>query len=165
MKEAHTTRVEQTDRELRFTRIFNAPRQLVFAVFTKPEHLARWWGPKGWTLPVCTIDFRPGGVWHYCLRSAEGEEKWVKATYQEIIEPERIVYTDSFVDASGNLIDNQPEKVTTVTLVEQEGGTKLTSRIRYARADDLKTMLALGMVPGTIESWNYLEQYLADLGA
>ena len=62
--------------ELVITRVFDAPRELVFAAWTDPRHVAQWWGPLGWTTPVCEIDLRPGGVWRYGIRSAEGQESW-----------------------------------------------------------------------------------------
>jgi uncharacterized protein YndB with AHSA1/START domain len=80
------------DRELIMERIFDAPRELVFRAYSEPEHLVRWWGPKGWTLPVCKVDFRPGGVWHFCMLSPDGQmNPCAKAVYQEIIAPERII--------------------------------------------------------------------------
>ena len=64
------SRVEN-DRVLVLERIFDAPRELVFKMFKEPEHLKRWWGPRGWEIPVCTVDFRPGGVWHYCMKCVD----------------------------------------------------------------------------------------------
>jgi uncharacterized protein YndB with AHSA1/START domain len=100
-------------------------------------------GPTDWALPVCTIDFRPGGIWHFCLRSATGQEEiWVKAVYREIVEPERIVFTENLADAQGNVVDDLPERLITVTFTEQSGKTKLTVCIHYASAKDLQTVLA-----------------------
>jgi uncharacterized protein YndB with AHSA1/START domain len=87
--------IEQTDTELTFTQVLDAPRELLFKVFSESEHVKQWWGPEGWTMPICTIDFRPGGTWHYCIRNANGEEHWTKAVYREIVPPARIVYTDN----------------------------------------------------------------------
>jgi uncharacterized protein YndB with AHSA1/START domain len=92
------------ERELVITRIFDAPRELVFKAWTKPERVKRWWGPNGWTLPVCKIDLRPGGVWRYCMRSPEGQDSRGKAVYHEIVELERNGYTDTFADEEGNPI-------------------------------------------------------------
>lgn len=87
------SRVEN-DTVLVLERVFNAPRELVFKMFKEPEHLKHWWGPKGWELPVCNIEFRPGGVWHYCMKCFDrnqgefyGMESWGKAVYKEIVEP------------------------------------------------------------------------------
>ncbi len=84
-----------SDRVLVITRVFDAPRDLVFKAWTEPERLMRWWGPKGFTTPFCKVDLRPGGVFHYCLRSPEGRDVWGKGVYREIVEPERIIYTDT----------------------------------------------------------------------
>ncbi|MEW5961165.1 MAG: SRPBCC domain-containing protein [Chloroflexota bacterium] len=142
-------------------RVFDAPRELVWQAWTKPEHLAHWWGPKGWTLPVCQIDFRPGGVWHYCMRGPAGEESWGKAVYREIVEPERIVFLDAFADAAGNSVEGMPEMLIMVIFAEHNGQTKLTSRAQFASAADLESVLAMGMAEGLTETWDRLEAYLA----
>ena len=111
------------DRVLVLTRILDAPRSLVFSVWTRPEHLTRWWGPKDFTLPFCETDFRIGGAYRFCMRSPEGTDHWVWGTYREIVEPERITFTWHRDDAQGNLTN---ESVVTVTLAEHEDKTKLT---------------------------------------
>jgi uncharacterized protein YndB with AHSA1/START domain len=120
--------------ELVITRVFDAPRELVFKAWTEPERLVRWWGPKGFTTPLCKIDLRPGGVWHWCQRSPEGREFWCKGFYREIVEPERIVLSVFFSDEEGNFVE--PERygmspdfplqmLVTVTFAEHDGKTKL----------------------------------------
>jgi uncharacterized protein YndB with AHSA1/START domain len=155
------TATTPSEREFVVERIFDAPRELVFQVFSACEHLAHWWGPTGWTLPVCQMDFRPGGVWFYCMRGPAGEEGCGKAIYREIVEPERIVYTDAFADAEGNVQAGMPEMVITLTFAEHDGKTKLTSRTQFASAADLKTTLDMGMVEGLNQTWDRLEAYLA----
>lgn len=161
MSENQATSNEQ--REFVMERVFDAPPKLVFQMWSDPKHLMHWWGPKGWTLPVCNIDFRPGGVWHYCMRGPGGEEGWGKAVYREIVEPERIVYVDTFADAAGNQIEDTPEIVVTVTFTEQNGKTKLTSHAQFASTKDLEATLAMGMAEGLAETWDRLEQYLGQL--
>jgi uncharacterized protein YndB with AHSA1/START domain len=128
---------EPTEREIVITRVFDAPRELVFRAWTEPEHLARWWGPIGFTLPYCTIDLRPGGVIHFCMRSPEGQDIWCQGVYREIVAPERIVCTSSFSDVEGNVVspthyglgpDWPAETLITVTLDEHQGKTTLTMR-------------------------------------
>ena len=123
------------ERVLVITRVFDAPRSLVFKAWTDPEHVMRWWGPKGFTTPFCKIDLRPGGVFHYCMRSPEGRDFWGKGIYREIVEPERLVFTDFFADEKGNPVpptdygmspDWPAELLVTVTFAEHEGKTKLT---------------------------------------
>lgn len=152
---------EPANRTVVVSRVFDAPRTLVFKAFTTPEHLTRWWGPKGWTLPVCTVDFRPGGVWHYCMRGPTGEESWGRAIYREIVEPERIVYTDRFVDADGTPVEGMPEITVRLTFEEYDGTTTLTCRAQFATAADFEAILAMGMVQGLTETWDRLEEYLA----
>ena len=158
-----TTVTTPSAREFVMERVFDAPRELVWQAWTEPEHLAQWWGPKGWTLPVCKLDFRPGGIWHYCMRGPEGEESWGKAIYREIVEPERIVYLDTFADEAGNPVEGMPEMVITVTFSEHDGKTKLTAQAQFASAADLERTLAMGMVEGLTETWDRLEEYLANI--
>ncbi len=111
------------ERELVITRVFDAPRRLVFKVWTAPEHLARWWGPKGFTTLSCAMDVRPGGAWFRRMRSPEGSEHIKRGIYREIVAPERLVFTYADEDAEGRL---GPETVVEVTFEEQGSKTKLT---------------------------------------
>jgi uncharacterized protein YndB with AHSA1/START domain len=90
--------------ELVIVRIFDAPRAFVWKAWTDPHHLRRWWGPKDFTAPVCKMDLRIGGTYLFCMRSNEGQEFWSSGTYKEIVEQERIVYTDNFADENGNIV-------------------------------------------------------------
>lgn len=119
------------------TRIFGVPRELVFRAWTEPERLKRWWGPKGYTMPFCTVDLRPGGVFFHCMRSPEGREYWGRGVFRECVTPERIVLTDSFADETGNVVpatryglgsDWPLETLMTVTFEEYSGRTKVTVR-------------------------------------
>jgi uncharacterized protein YndB with AHSA1/START domain len=155
---------------LTLERVFDAPRELVFKVFSEAEHLKHWWGPRGWTLTVCNIDFRPGGVWHYCMKCINekqvdffGFESWGKAVYEEIVKPEKISYVDYFSDADGNVTEGMPSSQITMTLVELEGKTKLISRAQYASTEALKTVLDMGMEQGITETWDRLEEHLQSL--
>jgi uncharacterized protein YndB with AHSA1/START domain len=148
-------------------RLFEAPRGLVFRAFTEAEHLKQWWGPRGWELAVCNIDFRPGGVWHYCMKCMDqnqgdfyGYESWGKALYHEIVDGEKIVYTDYFSDAEGNTPDNMPASEITLTFIEQEGKTKVVSRAVYPSADAVKTVIDMGMQQGLTETWDRLAEYV-----
>ena len=115
-----------SDRELVITRVFDAPREIVFAAWTRAEHLVRWFGPKDFTLPSCEIDFRVGGSYRFCMRAPEGEDHPVWGEYQEIVEPERIVFTwNRGDDARGKLWSST---VVEVTFVERNGQTEFTLR-------------------------------------
>jgi uncharacterized protein YndB with AHSA1/START domain len=159
------SRVEN-DRVLVLERVFDAPRDLVFTMFKEPEHLKHWWGPKGWELPVCNIDFRPGGVWHYCMKCVDktteyfGMESWGKSVYNEIVEPEKIVYTDYFSDAEGNSNEEMPSTVATMEFIDLGGKTKIVSRSEYVSAEALKSVMDMGMLAGITETWDRLEERL-----
>ncbi|WP_370877680.1 SRPBCC domain-containing protein [Paenibacillus anaericanus] len=151
-------------------REFNAPRELVFQAFTQAEHLKQWWGPRGWSLPVCHVDFREGGVWHYCMKCEDknqgdfyGMESWGKATYREIVVPEKIVYMDYFSDAEGNVAEDMPQTLVTLTFIETDNGTKVINRGEYATAEGLKQVMDMGMMQGITETWNRLVEHLESI--
>jgi uncharacterized protein YndB with AHSA1/START domain len=129
--------VAKNTKELVITRIFDAPRELVWKAWTEPERLKLWWGPKNFTAPVCKIDFRVGGKYLFCMRSPEGQDFWSTGVYREIVEPERIVCTDNFADQKGNVVPASHygmsgewprELLVTVTFEEHEDKTRLTLR-------------------------------------
>ncbi|MBT2216814.1 SRPBCC domain-containing protein [Virgibacillus dakarensis] len=142
------------EREFTLVRVFDAPRKLVFKAFTEPKHISRWWAPDPFTIPVCNIDLRPGGIWHYCMESPEGDRNWARAVYREIVEPEKIVYTGGFSDEGANPVEGIPEHQVTVTFAEQEGKTKLTVRIQLESAKELESTLKMGMKEGLTECIN-----------
>ncbi|MGE6548941.1 SRPBCC family protein [Bacillus mycoides] len=163
------SRVEN-DRVLVLERVFDAPRDLVFSMFKEAEHLKHWWGPRGWEIPTCTVDFRPGGVWHYCMKCVDqnlgqffGMESWGKGVYKEIIEPEKIVYTDYFSDAEGNVNDSMPSTEMTLEFIDLGGKTKLINRAEYVSEAALKTVMDMGMLQGITETWDRLNERLESL--
>lgn len=115
-------------------REFAAPRELVYRAFTEADRLARWWGPKGFTMQTRRHDPRPGGIFHYSMRAADGHEMWGKMKYVELAPPERLVFVNSFADGEGNIIappfaDDWPQEILhTITLTEQDGKTLVTLR-------------------------------------
>lgn len=124
-------------REILIRRQLDAPRELVFQAWTQPERLMRWWAPAGCTTAACTVDLRPGGAFHYCMRTPDGLEIWGLGVYREIVAPERIVYTDTFADAEGHPVppshygmsaSHPAETVVEVTFEERDGGTLVTLR-------------------------------------
>ena len=143
-------------------RVFDAPRGLVFRAFTDCRYLRQWWGPAGWSLPVCEMDFRPGGTWFYGMQGPAGELSHGVMTYTEIVEPERIVASDVFADRDGNPIAGMPQTVLIFTFSEQGGKTTLSSRSTFASAEDVETVLAMGMIEGLTQTWDRLEAFLAE---
>ena len=121
-----------SDLEFVIARVFDAPRELVWKAWTERERLMQWFGPKGFTMHMATLNFRPGGVFHYCLRSPDGHDLWGKFVYRETVAPERIVFVNSFSDEKGNLTRHPMsptwplELLSTVTFAEHEGKTTLT---------------------------------------
>jgi uncharacterized protein YndB with AHSA1/START domain len=123
--------------EIVITRLFYAPRDLVWRAWTEPGFVMQWWGPKDYTSPFCTIDLRVGGAYLYCMRSPEGKDFWSTGVYRELKKPERIVCTDSFADEKGNVVpatyygmsaDFPAEMLMTVTFEVQPGMTRVTLR-------------------------------------
>lgn len=143
-----------SSQEFVITRVFDAPRELVWKAWTNCEHLQRWWGPKDFSAPVCKIDLRVGGKYLFCMRSPEGQDFWSTGVYREILKPERLVYTDNFADAQGNVVSASyygmpgewPEYgLVTVTLEDQAGGkTKMTLRHRGIPPDVMSEMASAG---------------------
>lgn len=152
---SHTLTVTTpSDREIVMTRVFDAPRELVFEAVTKPEHLKEWWGPRGFTLPVCEIDFRPGGAYRFVSADADGNEYAFRGEYREIAPPERIVWTFEFEGAPGMV------SVDTLTLAEEDGSTTLTSTSVFDSIEQRDAMLQSGMETGAAESYDRLAELL-----
>ncbi len=160
-KTSSTTVTQPTERDLVMSRVFDAPQEMVFKAFSNCAALMQWWGPRLWPTKFCEIDFRPGGVWRYCMRGPAGEEAWGKATYRDIVSPERIAFVDAFTDADGNETPGMAQAQVVVEFAEYDGKTRLTTRATYASPADLKSVLDMGMVDGMTETWDRLEEFLA----
>jgi len=147
---------ETTEQALVIERTFDAPRELVWKAWTEPEHAMRWWGPKGFTSPACEIDFRVGGKVLFAMQSPEfngGESIWSTGVYREIVPLERIVMTDSFADADGNVVaathygmgEEFPlEMLVTVTFEDLDGKTRMTLRHEGLPAGEMKDGAGVG---------------------
>jgi uncharacterized protein YndB with AHSA1/START domain len=148
-----------TDREIVLTRVFNAPRRLVFEAFTKPELLKRWLlGPPGWSMVVCEVDFRVGGSFRYVWRNDDGKEMAMHGVYREIAPPARTVHTESF---DFGCESQSGEQLVTSSLVEHDGKTTLTATILYPSKEDRDATIASGMEHGVTASYDRLEEVLA----
>jgi uncharacterized protein YndB with AHSA1/START domain len=145
------------DREIVITRVFDAPRNLVFDAFAKPELVRQWLlGPPGWSMPVCEIDFKVGGKYRYVWRHTNGNEMGMGGVYREIVAPERIVATEKF-DQSWY----PGEAVGTVALLEQAGKTTLTQTIRYDSPQAREAVLKSPMEQGVAAGYDRLADLLA----
>src|SRR5678815_3896394 len=155
MKNTGTVKVTTpSDCEIVLTRVFDAPRQLVFEAFSKPELLKRWFGPRGWSLVVCEVDFRVGGGFRFVLRGPDGSQMGMRGVYREIVPPERSIHTESFDDYPGE------SQVTTV-LVEQGGKTTLTATVLAASREARDAVIKSGMEHGAAETYDRLAELLA----
>jgi uncharacterized protein YndB with AHSA1/START domain len=158
--------------ELEITRTFDAPRELVFKAWTDAEHMKQWWGPKGFEWVKCTMDLRPGGVFHYCMRSPDGHEMWGIFKYREIVAPERLVLTNSFSDEKANIVrapwnPTWPlEVLNTITFTEHHGKTtlKMLGTPFNASAEELRTFAAgkSSMQQGFAGTLDALAAYLSN---
>lgn len=159
------TPLAPTSQALLLTRTFHAPRQLVWQAWTQPDYLMRWWGPKEFTSPVCRVDLRVGGEYHFCMRSPQGQDFWSKGTYLFLDAPHQLVCTDSFSDEAGHLLpasalgmtgDWPLELQITLTLEETNGTTLLTIQHEGLPEGEMKEMC----MGGWLESLDKLEQTL-----
>ncbi len=153
MTATNETMHEQMAGDLVITRLLDAPRELVWKAWTEPAHMMRWWGPERFTSPACTIDLREGGKYLFCMRSPEGQDYWSTGVYKEIVPTERLVFTDSFADAEGNIVsashygmgdDFPKEMLVTVTLEDHEGKTKMTMQHAGLPAGAMSDMTQAG---------------------
>jgi uncharacterized protein YndB with AHSA1/START domain len=173
-EQSMTDELTQTEHaaDLNFSRVVDAPREVVFKVWTDAEHFAQWFGPRQVALPFCRIDPRPGGELHFCHRLADGTQVWVKGVYRELVAPERLVFSSSFVDSSGRPAAHPmfPEWpldttfLTTVTFADLEGRTQLTVRQTLvpakAAAKDTVKRERQGARTGWAETLDRLDEYV-----
>lgn len=146
-----------SEREIVVTRVFDAPRALVFRAWTEPEHVARWWGPDGFTATVREMDVRPGGVWRFVLHGPDGMDYPNRIVYDEVAPPERLVYTHGVdePDAPGRFH-------VTVTFAEQGAQTRVTMRMRFASAAEReRAVRERRAVEGANQTLARLAEYLA----
>lgn len=140
--------------ELVITRVFDAPRKLVWQAWTEAEHLMKWWGPKEFTSPVCRLDLRVGGKYLYCMKQkSDGKEYWSTGTFKEIVPEEKLVYTDSFADENGNRVPASyygipgsypAEMEVIITFEEMDGKTRMTLRHIGLPAGNMEAMAGTG---------------------
>jgi uncharacterized protein YndB with AHSA1/START domain len=146
-----------SDREIVMTRVFDAPRALVFEAHSNIEHVKRWWG-RGNPLD-CEMDFRPGGKWRFVEHAPDGQSYAFRGEYREIVPPERIVQTFEFEGMPGHV------SVETLVLTEHDGKTTLTSTTVFDSVEDRDGMLQSGMEDGANQSMDLLDELLAELKA
>jgi len=154
MKNTGTLKVTTpTEREIVMTRVFDAPRSLVFDALTKPELLKRWFGPRGWSLVVCEVDLKVGGTWRFVVRGPDGTDMGMRGVYRVIVPPERLVHTETFDDFPG-------ESLVTTVLIERGGKTTLTATVLYPSQEIRDAVIKSGMEHGAAESHDKLAELL-----
>ena len=146
-----------SDREIAMTRVFDAPRSLVFDAFTKPELLKRWLGVRGgWTFAVCEVDLKVGGAYRYVWRGPKGQEMGMGGVFREIARPERVICTEKFDESW-----YEGEAVDTMTFVERNGKTTATTTVLYVSKAVRDAVLKSPMDKGVAESYDKLDEVLA----
>jgi uncharacterized protein YndB with AHSA1/START domain len=148
-----------SDREIVSTRVFDAPRELVFEAHSSCEHMRHWWGPRRYEISSCEMDFRPGGTWRIVHKGAEGEIPAFRGEFRDIVRPERIVWTFEWEGMPGHV------SVQTATFEERDGKTLLTATAVFDSVEDRDGMLQSGMEEGAAETYDRLDDYLEVLKA
>ena len=148
-----------SDREIVLTRLFDAPRHLVFEAMSRPEHIKQWWGNlgEGYAVPVCEVDLRVGGKWRFVNRTPKGEMAAFYGVYREIAPPERVVFTEIFEPFP------DAESVVTSVLTEEQGKTRLTATCLYPSVEVRDMVLQTGMEKGAALSYDRLDEVAARL--
>lgn len=154
---AKVNTMESSEWDLVMTAVFDAPRELVFRAWTETEHVAQWWGPKGFTNPVCELDVRVGGAIRIHMRAPDGVVYPMKGVFEEIVEPERLVFVASALDGDGN---SMFDVLSTVIFAEQRGKTALTLRLRVIKATSQAPQYLKGMEAGWTQSLDRLGAHL-----
>ncbi|MEH1893114.1 MAG: SRPBCC domain-containing protein [Nostoc sp.] len=153
----------QSEREIVITRVFRAPRELVFKAWTDPKHVVQWWGPKGFTTRVTELDLRPGGKWRYVMIGPDGTEYPAKGVFREIVPLERIVTSDEFDEGFEKVMNAElPRGMVTTAVFEDLGSnTKLTLRIMHESTEDRRKHEKMGVIEGWNSSFDCLDEFLA----
>ncbi|GAA1967664.1 SRPBCC domain-containing protein [Microbacterium deminutum] len=146
---------------LTLSRTFDAPRERVFRALSLESELMRWWGPPSYPVVACTVDFRPGGIWHYCLRGPAGDEVWARAVYRDIREPALVSYDETSSDAAGTVTTDRPGAFVTIRLSPApDGGTRFEARLQYTDASDRDRAVRYGVERGFSAALGLLENHL-----
>jgi len=143
------------------TRVFDAPRALVWKAWTDPKKMAQWFGPRGFTNPVCELDVRVGGRLRIVMRGPDGNDYPMKGVFREVVVPERLAFTNIAIDKDGrHLLEGE----TTVTFAESDSKTTLTLRTRAVGLVPIATQMLAGMEAGWMQSIDKLEEFVDSSG-
>jgi uncharacterized protein YndB with AHSA1/START domain len=161
MNPSHKAAITPSDREITITRVFDAPRELVFAAWTDPRHVERWWGPKGYTSFACEIDLRVGGAFGLQMRGPDGAVYPCRGVFRDVVEPEKIVYAAVLEEGHPCGAGLPPRAIVTITFAEHDRKTTLTIHTRLESAADHDAAVNAGFVPGWESSLQRLAEVLA----
>lgn len=153
----NTFLIDESNMTVTATRVFDAPRDLVFRVFFDPKLIPQWWGPRKYTTTLDTLDFRPGGKWRFVHTGPDGETFGFNGEFREITPPERVVYTFEYEGAPGHIV------IESVDIEDLGKKTRIVAVDRFASLDDLHGMYADGMEEGANESYDRFEELLERL--
>lgn len=151
--------LRQTETDLTFTQIHDAPKELVFLAFSKAEHLKEWWGPPGCKVVECDVDFRTGGLWNYTIQTDAGEHHRARAIYKDIVPNEKIEFIDYFVAENGKIIENLPSKHVTIRFDGVGNQTELTVHVQLKTAAEREQLMNMGFLKGFSASLTQLAAY------
>jgi uncharacterized protein YndB with AHSA1/START domain len=162
MAMANSLDLDKDPRSIIGMRVFDAPRDLVFAAWTDPKHLAQWWGPNGFTTTTSAFDFRPGGVWRYVMHGPDGRDYQSRITFEEIVRPERIVYRHGGSNDGGG-DDVEPVQFKQTVIFEDLGGkTRLTMRSDFPSAAERDRVIKeFGADKGLMQTMARLAEFVA----
>lgn len=150
----------EEDRQIVNTRVIDAPRHLVFRAWTEVRHLARWFGPRGFTTTTSTFEFRPGGVWEFEMHGPDGTTYPNRIEWREIVSPERLVFWH------GSFENDPDDFMTTVTFAERDGGTEITLRALFGTRERRDYVVEhYHAVEGGRESLERLDGYVTELAS
>lgn len=157
VEKSNSATPETADREMVLTRVLDAPRELVWEVWTDPQHIGQWWGPRGFTTTTYSMDVRPGGVWRFVMHGPDGVDYKNKIVYIEIVKPERLVYNHGDDEGEAGQFH------VTVTFAAQGGKTKVTMRVLFASAAERDKVVKSGAVEGGKQTLERLAEHLAKI--
>ncbi len=161
MNQPANQQVDKQGKQLRVARTFDAPRELVYQMYSG-DHIAKWWAPLPWVVADSKMDFRTGGTWHYAMQGPDGNKHYALMKFNEVTPPTHIAYEDAFADADGNVDPKLPVSTTVMDFIDRGGKTEVVMVTTYASEEALQTVLNMGMIEGMTIALNQLEALLAE---
>lgn len=150
------------EKKLIVSRTFPAPRPLVFETYSSCTHLKEWWGPRTWPMVECSLEFKEGGRWHYCLRGPKPEDtSWGLGIYETIRRPETLIYRDYFSNEASEINEEMPGMLISIEFQEKGEETTVVSTTEFDSNETRDSIIEMGAIDGFTETWDRLEEYLS----